>query len=247
MSHLCYCSAAFGNWGIVRMGTLVPECHMLFVCPYACGRHNSIGALRHGYKDRISYLFVESQDLAVGSIDNDLASAVDQILRELPHRPHVFLIYFSCVLYMIGFDWDAAIDELSEKYPDIAFRPCMMNPIAADKKTAGPRNDENTVLSVGAEPRENEEYQPPGQLYFPGRKPRAAPPAAGGRRPRAAAFSGRGGISGIRNGYIIFITSAKTYVPIIACLILLISENQTHFNEKTLSPIIKKSLVLALR
>lgn len=138
MSHLCYCSAAFGNWGIVRMGTLVPECHMLFVCPYACGRHNSIGALRHGYKDRISYLFVESQDLAVGSIEKDLAASVDQILRELPSRPRVFLIYFSCVLYMIGFDWDAAIDELSEKHPDIAFRPCMMNPIAADKKPPVP-------------------------------------------------------------------------------------------------------------
>ena len=32
---------------------------MLFVCPYSCGRHNSIGAIKHGYKDRISYLFIK--------------------------------------------------------------------------------------------------------------------------------------------------------------------------------------------
>lgn len=138
MEHLCYCSAAFGSWGIVRLGTLVPESHMLFVCPYACGRHNSIGAIRHGYRDRISYLFVDSQDISLGTIEEDLFQAVDRILRELEHCPKVFLIYFSCVLYMIGFDWDAALDELSMRYPDVTFRPCMMNPIAADKKPPVP-------------------------------------------------------------------------------------------------------------
>ena len=63
MDNLCFCSAAFGSWGIVRLGSLVPECKMLFVCPYSCGRHNSIGAIKHGYKDRISYLFIDEKDI----------------------------------------------------------------------------------------------------------------------------------------------------------------------------------------
>lgn len=131
MNDLCFCSAAFGSWGIVRLGSLVPECKMLFVCPYSCGRHNSIGAIKHGYKDRIGYLFIDEQDIALGTIDEDLLLAVRELV-DSDNPPKVMLIYFSCVLYMSGFDWDAAIDALSEEYPEIEFRACMMNPIAGD-------------------------------------------------------------------------------------------------------------------
>lgn len=134
MDKLCFCSAAFGNWGIVRLGTLVPESHMIFACPYSCGRHNSIGAIKHGYKDRISYLFIDERDLAMGTIDEDLANVVDAVLRTVRPQPKVILLYFSCVLYMSGFDWDALICQLEQTYPGIRFRPCMMNPVAADRK-----------------------------------------------------------------------------------------------------------------
>ena len=131
MNNLCFCSAAFGSWGIVRLGTLVPECKMLFVCPYSCGRHNSIGAIQHGYKDKVSYLFIDEQDVALGTMYDDIPQAVEILVNTDP-RPKVILIYFSCVLYMSGFDWDAVIDELSQTYPDIQLRACMMNPVASE-------------------------------------------------------------------------------------------------------------------
>lgn len=134
MDKLCFCSAAFGSWGIVRLGTLVPECHMLFVCPYSCGRHNSIGAIQHGYKDKISYLFIDERDLALGTMEEDIPKAVMSILQSLEKRPKVILIYFSCVLYMSGFDWDACVAGLKETYGDIEFRACMMNPVAGNTK-----------------------------------------------------------------------------------------------------------------
>lgn len=163
MERLCFCSAAFGSWGIVRLGTLVPDCHMLFICPYSCGRHNSIGAIQHGYKDKISYLFIDERDLALGTMAEDIPAAVAHILNTLPRRPRVLLLYFSCVLYMSGFDWDASVELLRETYPEIRFRACMMNPVAGDTKrppvpamvqtlcslwdTAGPR--QNTVNLLG--------------------------------------------------------------------------------------------------
>lgn len=134
MDDLCFCSAAYGGWGIVRVGTLVPESHMLFICPYSCGRHNSIGAEQHGYKGQISYLFIDERDIALGTIQRDIISAVETVLCSLSKRPKVMLLYFSCVLYMSGFDWDAAAGELSDLYSDIRFQPCMMNPIAAAGK-----------------------------------------------------------------------------------------------------------------
>ena len=42
---LHYVSASHGGWGIVRMAALVPEAHLLFVCPSACGKaQRNVGA-----------------------------------------------------------------------------------------------------------------------------------------------------------------------------------------------------------
>ena len=134
MEGLCFCSAAYGGWGIVRVGTLVPESHSLFICPFSCGRHNAVGAELHGYRDRLSYLFIDEKDIALGTIPEDIMDAVTEILAEKTVRPKVILLYFSCVLYMSGFDWNAISDDLIEMYPDISFQICLMNPIAVDGK-----------------------------------------------------------------------------------------------------------------
>ena len=134
MEGICFCSAAYGGWGIVRVGTLVPESHSLFICPFSCGRHNAVGAELHGYRDRLSYLFIDEKDIALGTIPEDIMDAVTEILAEKTVRPKVILLYFSCVLYMSGFDWNAISDDLIEMYPDISFQICLMNPIAVGGK-----------------------------------------------------------------------------------------------------------------
>lgn len=134
MDELCFCSAAYGGWGIVRVGTLVPESHSLFICPFSCGRHNAVGAELHGYRDHLSYLFIDQKDIALGTIPEDILSAVSEILAEKESRPKVILLYFSCVLYMSGFDWDAVAEDLADRYPDIVFQVCLMNPIAVGGK-----------------------------------------------------------------------------------------------------------------
>ena len=65
-STLCYTAPSHGDWGIVRIAALVPETHLLFVSPSACGRHGALGALQHGFKDRVSYLAITREDIIAG-------------------------------------------------------------------------------------------------------------------------------------------------------------------------------------
>lgn len=136
MKELCFCSSAYGGWGIVRVGTLVPESHMLFLCPYSCGRHNAVGALQHGYRQQISYMFIDETDLSLGVTEEDVFRAVEEVLEVAEKRPKVILLFFSCVLYMAGFDWDGAVENLSKRFPDVRFQACMMNPVASDRQVA---------------------------------------------------------------------------------------------------------------
>lgn len=84
MSKACslhYVSASHGGWGIVRMAALVPEAHLLFVCPSACGRHNAVGASVAGIKHRVSYLFLTEADIVSGDFEQMIVDNVDIYLR----------------------------------------------------------------------------------------------------------------------------------------------------------------------
>ncbi len=148
MNELCFCSAAYGGWGIVRVGTLVPESHMLFACAYSCGRHNAIGAAQHGYREQISYMYIDEADLSLGILDEDLNQAVEEILEMNEKAPKVILLFVSCVLYMAGFDWESAIAQLSERFPQIRFQACMMNPVASDRQVAPALAMQNSLCEL---------------------------------------------------------------------------------------------------
>ena len=126
-----YTCPSHGGWGMVRIGMMIPECHQLFVCPSACGRHGALGAVQQGFKDRLSYLYVEQSDIISG-YDNAMIEAVGEVLNRLKKRPKVILVFVSCIDDLIGTDGDAVIAELEERYPDIKFRMGHMNPISTD-------------------------------------------------------------------------------------------------------------------
>lgn len=135
---LRYTSPAHGGWGVVRMGMLVPESHQLFVCPFACGRHGAIGALHQGYKDRVSYLYINEADIVSGGYEDLIPEAVDELLSELPKRPRALMIFVSCLDDLLGTDHEAFLRLLREKHPDMRFTVCHMNPITQDSKLPPP-------------------------------------------------------------------------------------------------------------
>ena len=130
---LHYCSPAHGGWGPIRMTQLVPESQLLFCCPSACFRHGALGAFQHGYKNRMAYLYLTREDIIRG-YDDILLEGAEEYLCRLEGRLKVLFLFVSCLDDFIGTDLEAILAELSERHPEIMFRACHMNPIAADTK-----------------------------------------------------------------------------------------------------------------
>lgn len=129
---LHYTSPGHGGWGIIRVAALIPESHLLFICPSACFRHGALGAVQHGYKDRTSYLAITPSDIVVG-YDNLIREAADELLeREKAIR--VLFLFVPCLDDFIGTDIEAIAKEVQERHPGLVVCACHMNPIAAETK-----------------------------------------------------------------------------------------------------------------
>ena len=128
-SALHYCSPAHGGWGVIRVALLVPEVHLLFVCPAACGRHGAIAAIEQGYRNRITYLCIEDHEIVLGGFEEEIKIAVRNILPRLKPRPRALMIFVSCIDDLLGTDHDAALKEM-EKEQGIPIRLARMNPIS---------------------------------------------------------------------------------------------------------------------
>lgn len=144
---LHYSSPANGDRGVVRTGMMVPESVELFVCPFACGRHGAIGAVKQKFKDRLAYLYVDQSDI-INGYDDAIIPAVEDFLAVLPKRPKVVLIFVSCLDDLIGTDHEALQEALSKKFPDIKFRSCHMNPITTGGKTPPQISIQNNMYSL---------------------------------------------------------------------------------------------------
>lgn len=131
---LHYVSPSHGGWGVVRIAALVPESHHLFVCPFACGRHTALGGEMNGIKEQVSYLFIDEADIISGDYEQMIINGVDDLFEGLDKIPKVLFIFTACLDDLLGTDHEPIIAELSEKYPDVQFRHCKMNPISLDSK-----------------------------------------------------------------------------------------------------------------
>ncbi|MDR1953624.1 MAG: nitrogenase component 1 [Clostridiales Family XIII bacterium] len=142
---LRYTAPSHVDWGLVRIAALVPESHMLFVCPSACGRHGALGAVDQGYKHRVSYIFVYRQDIIDG-YDNVIREGVSELLEQLPKAPPAIMVFVSCIDDLIGTDLDALMIELHDARPDIEFRAGHMNPISLDGTAPPPVTAQNAMF-----------------------------------------------------------------------------------------------------
>ena len=146
-STLHYATPAHGGWGVVRVGMLAPESYQLFVCPFACGRHGALGAIKQGLKDRLSYCYIDQSDIISG-YDDLIPQAVDELLEQLDKRPRVLFVLVSCLDDLIGTDCDAVEEVLRLRHPDIAFRVAHMNPISMGSDEPPPVGIQKRVYSL---------------------------------------------------------------------------------------------------
>lgn len=127
---LNYCSPGHGGWGLIRIASIIPESHLLFICPSACFRHGALGAVQHGYKNRTSYLCITPADVVIGYDDLILEGAQELLDRDKSIK--VLFLFVPCMDDFIGTDIESIAKEVEMKYPNVVVRACHMNPIAVE-------------------------------------------------------------------------------------------------------------------
>ena len=124
-----YSAPARGTWNIVHTGMLIPEAHEIFVCAQGCLRGVVLTAAEMGAEDRFSTVAVRENNVTDGDLEELLIDGVTDILEKLPKRPPAVLVYTSCIHHFMGADLDHMYHTLRERFPDVAFTDCYMNPI----------------------------------------------------------------------------------------------------------------------
>lgn len=128
-SGLEYGAPARGTWNIVHVGMLIPGAHQIFVCAQGCLRGVVLTAAEMGASDRFSTISIQEQNVLDGDMEDLIIDGVTDILERLPAYPPAVLIYTSCIHHFMGSDLNYVYKTLRERYPQIAFTDCYMNPI----------------------------------------------------------------------------------------------------------------------
>ena len=118
-----------GTWNIVHIGMLVPECHQIYVCADNCLRGVVLTAAEMGAADRFSSVLIEENDIYDGSLENITIEGVSDVIRRLPYRPRAAAVFLVCLHHFVGTDAAYVYRTLEERFPDIDFMRCWMDPV----------------------------------------------------------------------------------------------------------------------
>ena len=128
-SGLEYSAPARGTWNIVHTGMLMPEAHEIFVCAAGCLRGVVLTAAEMNAANRFSTVAIRENNVTDGDMEELIIDGVTDILNKLPVKPRAVMVYTSCVHHFIGCDLKMVYAALREKFPDVYFTDCYMNPI----------------------------------------------------------------------------------------------------------------------
>lgn len=122
-------SPAHGNWNIVHIGMLLPEARQIYVCADNCMRGVVLTAAEMNAEDRFSFVLLDETDMTVGNLEDVTIEGVSACIDKLDSHPPVVLLFTVCVHHFLGCDLDYVYRKLGEKYPDIYFARCYMDPL----------------------------------------------------------------------------------------------------------------------
>ncbi len=145
---LCYTSPAHGGWGMVRIGMSVPDSFQIFFSPPACGRHGAISSVLHRYRNRLAYYFLEEKDVVSGGYEKQIFDAVDLVLKRLKKKPRAMLLFVTCIDDLMGTDLEELTLELKDRFQEIDFTFCHMDPIRNDSKLPPPQNIQHQMYAL---------------------------------------------------------------------------------------------------
>lgn len=126
---LSYGATACGGWPLVQMGLLMPEAHLIFICPQNCLRGVVLVAAEMQAAQRFSTVTVTEQNVIEGDLETLAIEGVSQIIDGLSQKPPAVLVFTNCIHHFVGTDLTVVYQTLRARYPEIQFTDCYMNPI----------------------------------------------------------------------------------------------------------------------
>ncbi len=117
------------SWNIVHVGMQVPESHQIYICADNCMRGVVLTAAEMGMLDRFSSVVLTEKDFLSGKLEEITLEGVSDVIRKLPKRPRAVLVFPVCVHHFVGTDMAYVYRVLEERFPDIDFMRCWMDPI----------------------------------------------------------------------------------------------------------------------
>ena len=128
-SKLEYNSPVHGNWNIVHTGMQVPETIQIYVCAENCMRGVVLTAAEMNAADRFSYVIVEEKDLLYSNLEELTIEGVTDVLNKRGDHPKAVLLFTVCLHHFLGSNLKYIYRKLEERFPDICFIRCYMDPI----------------------------------------------------------------------------------------------------------------------
>lgn len=135
---LAYSSPCRGIWNIVHIGTQIPGCHQIYVCPTSCLRGVVLTTAEMDAMDRLSTITVGEDNILEGNMEETLHDGVVKIIAQLPERPRMIMIFISCIHQFMAANYQRVYGVLRKEYPDIDFVDAYMDPIMRRKTPAVP-------------------------------------------------------------------------------------------------------------
>lgn len=137
---------AHGNWNIVHIGMLVPEAHEIYVGSDNCMRGVVMTAAEMNALDRYSTVMLEEEDILEGNLEDVTIEGVSSVIEKLPYRPRAVEVFLVCLHHFLGSDTDRIYGELEERFPDIDFIRCWMDPIMQKTGLTPEQKDRKAIL-----------------------------------------------------------------------------------------------------
>ncbi len=129
LNELEYNCPVHENWNIVHTGMLLPETHQIYVCPDNCMRGVVMTADEMGLSGRFSCVMVSEKETVDGKLEEITIEGVTDLIRRLPCRPRAVELFLVCIHHFVGADERHIFHVLEQRFPDIQFLHCWMDPI----------------------------------------------------------------------------------------------------------------------
>ncbi|MGN0193732.1 MAG: nitrogenase component 1 [Pseudoramibacter sp.] len=123
------------HWNIVHIGMQLPESRQIYICGDNCMRGVVMTAGEMAASDRFGMVLLKDEDLLDDDLTQVTLDGIVDCIEKWQTHPKAVLVFPVCIHHFMGTDMDQVYEALEEKYPDIFWLKCWMDPIMQKRGT----------------------------------------------------------------------------------------------------------------